>query len=195
MKSFLLFIIIYQLANLSFSQDLIKIALQDKSKIIYQEPFKFRMKTGKWDLTYRMDYLLEHKKNTNNPNILTDSLIVKELCEKAKTQNLKKWSAEEFSDVFLISNTEYLNFREIRDSLKLSEKKEIKKLRKQINQFNNDKNKWRSFPLSLSRPIFTDDKAYALIAFNYGNNGGQIIIYKKVKNKWFNAGIIEGWAY
>lgn len=195
MKSFLLFIIIFQLSNFCFSQDLMEVTIQDKSKIIYEEPFKFKMKTGKWNLKYKMEYLLEHKKNINNLNIITDSLIIKELCEKAKTQNFNKWSPKEFNNAYLISNTDYLNYRKIRDSLKLSEKKEIKKLRKQINQFNNNKNEWRSFPLSLSRPIYTDDKAYALIAFNYGNNGGQIIIYKKIKNNWINAGIIEGWAY
>ncbi|PWH81482.1 hypothetical protein DIS18_14465 [Algibacter marinivivus] len=192
----LLLIILISFSYTSISsQSLIEAAITGKSKIVYEKPFKFNIKNGKWDLKYRMESLNEQKSNPNKSNILTDSLIVKELCKKAENQKLKNWSEEELDNIYLAKNTEYLNIKTIKNTLNLTQKSEIKILKKQIRQYNSYKNKWRSFPLSLSRPVYSENKEYALIAFNYGNNGGEIVIYQKIKENWINVGVIEGWAY
>lgn len=170
-------------------------ALVEKSKLVYEKPFNFNIKNNKWKLKYRMELLREQKLDSNNSNILCDSLIIKELCEKAVNQKPKNWSKEEFKNIYLVKKTEYLNFKDIKEALNLTEKSEIKKMRKQIRQYNNYNNKWRSFPLAVSRPVYSDNKKYALIAFKYGNNGGQIIVYQKIKENWIFGGVIEGWAY
>lgn len=195
MKSFLLFILFFQATSICFSQSLMEVAILDKSKIIYKKPFKFKLKNSKWDLKYKLESLREQKRESKNSEILTDSLILIELYQNAKSQNLENWSNEEIDNVFLIDKIEYLSVKKIKEVLNIVEKSDIKKLRKQVREYNYDKRKWRSFPLSMSRPVYTNDKKYALIAFNYGNNGGKIIVYHEDKKVWINVGVLEGWAY
>ncbi|RKN01786.1 hypothetical protein D7036_17375 [Aquimarina sp. BL5] len=169
--------------------------LEDMTKLIYQKPYKFKVDNDKWANRNRLGSLKEQKIILDNPNILTDSLTIVELFENAKIQDLKNWNKDELKNVYLISNNQNLSFRKVQRELELSEKEQIKKLKKQIRQFNNNKSKWRSFPISISRPIYTNDKKYALIAYNLGNNGGKIVIYKLDGENWIFAGEPKRWAY
>lgn len=169
--------------------------LEDMPILVHQKPYKFKVENDKWNFRNRLISLNEQKSIQNNPNILTDSLKIVELFQNAEVQDSMNWQKDELPKVYLISESKNLNFRNIRNELNLVEKKEIKELKKQIRQFNNNRSKWRSFPISISRPIYSNDKKYALIAYNFGNNGGSIMIYKLDGKKWIFAGEPERWAY
>ncbi|MGC6431262.1 MAG: hypothetical protein ACON5F_09500 [Jejuia sp.] len=169
------FILALLIPLFGFLQDLLNVAVQDKSKIINQKPFKFKLKEGKWEMKYRMESLSERTLKYPNSYKLTDTSVVVELCKNSKKQDSKNWSQEEFKNVFITEDSKFLNFKEIRTNLRLEERQEIKKLRKQVNSYNFNRRSWRDFPLSLSRPIYTNNGKYALIAFKYGNERGEIV--------------------
>ena len=169
--------------------------LEDKSKLVNKEPFKFNVDNEKWDFRNRLMSLNEQKSIQNNSNILTDSLKIVELFKNAKIQDIRNWKKEELSKAYLISELQNLSFRTVQSELNLTKKEQIKELRKQIRQFKNNPDKWRSFPISVSRPIYSNNKEYALIAYELGNNGGKIVIYKLDGENWIFAGEPVRWAY
>lgn len=155
----------------------------------------YKIKNGKYDIVNRLQNLKEQYVNYENEDVIIDSVIVKQLCLKAEKLDTTNWKIDELRNAYLIDDSEILNFKHISTTNNIKEKIALKELKKQVNQVNNQPSKWRSFPITISRPLYSDDGNYALIIFKYGNNGGAINMYRLNVGQWIFAGYLDKWSY
>ena len=101
----------------------------------------------------------------------------------------------DFKNAYLIKEGEILSVKKVLSELEIKDKKEVKNLKKQIRQYKNRPNEWRGWPISISKPIFSNDKQFCVIGFVFGNNGGHTELYKKSNSKWERIGIFNRFAY
>lgn len=195
MKNILSIILIIQFTSFCNSQKLLESILPEDAVLITREPFNYKITNSKYDIDSRLNSLREQRLHSKNDDILIDSIIVKKLCLKAENLDSTLWKPNELLNSYLTTHSKLLNFKEITTYLKIDDKGKLKELRKKINQYKYEPHKWRSYPISLSRPVYTDDRNYALVIFKYDNNGGEINIYRLINNKWIFAGRIENWSY
>ncbi|WP_025665522.1 hypothetical protein [Aquimarina megaterium] len=186
-KLLYLFIILFSY-NLS-SQDLLKLALADKTKIVNKEGYKPNLKTDKWNVNNYLYELNESKL------ILKDSIILIELISKTNIQKLMEWKVDELNEVYLTKKDQKIIIKAALESIKPESKEQERELKRKIRQYNNNPNKWRDWPLSISRPVFSDDNKYGMINFKFGNNGGYSSLYQNLNEKWELIGIFNRFAY
>ena len=171
-----------------FSQEILDVALSDKTKLITESVYQFHIKNTKWDIENYL-YTLDEQ------NMKIDSLTFVQLINKALEQKPEQWKKEDFKNVYLIKSGEILSSKKVLSELDIQDKKETKTIKKQIRQFNNHPNEWRGWPISISKPIFSDDNQFCIIGFKFGNNGGHTELYKKSESKWKRIGIFDRFAY
>ncbi|WP_282088678.1 hypothetical protein [Aquimarina algiphila] len=171
------------------SQDLLDLALVDKTKIVDKEGYKPNLKTDKWNINNYLYELNESKL------ILKDSIILIELISKTTTQNLTEWKIDELKEVYLTKKNQKINVNAALESIKPKSKEQKRELKRKIRRFNNNPDKWRGCPLSISRPIFSDDNKYSMISFKFGNNGGYSSLYKNLNEEWKLIGVFNRFAY
>ncbi|WP_299316037.1 hypothetical protein [uncultured Aquimarina sp.] len=188
MKKLIYLFVIFFSYNLS-SQDLLGLALADKTKIITKEGYKPNLKTDKWNVN---NYLYEL--NESKP-ILKDSIILIELISKTVTQNLTEWKVDELNEVYLIKKDQKISIKAALKSVKPESKEQERELKRKIRKYNNNPNRWRGLPLSISRPVFSDDNKYGMISFKFGNNGGYSSLYQNLNEEWELIGIFNRFAY
>ncbi|WP_378172649.1 hypothetical protein [Aquimarina sp. SS2-1] len=186
-KLLYLFIILFGY-NLS-SQDLLDLALVDKTKIVDIEGYKPNLKTDKWNINNYLYELNESKL------ILNDSTILIELISKTTTQNLTEWKMDELNEVYLTKKNQKIIINVALESIKPKSKEQQRELKRKMRQYNNNPNKWRGWPLSISRPVFSGDNKYGMISFKFGNNGGYSCLYQNLNDEWKLIGIFNRFAY
>ncbi len=186
-KLIYLFLILFSY-NLS-SQDLLDLALVDKTKIVNKEGYKPNLKTDKWNINNYLHELNESKR------ILNDSTILIELISKSTTQNLTEWKVDELNEVYQIKKNQKISINAALESIKPKSKEQQRELKRKIKQYNNNPNKWRGWPLSISRPVFSDDNKYSIISFKFGNNGGYSSLYHYLNKEWKLIGIFDRFAF
>ncbi|WP_075344538.1 hypothetical protein [Tenacibaculum agarivorans] len=186
-KLLYLFVILFSY-NL-FSQDLLDLALVDKTKIVNKESYKPNLKTDKWNIN---NYLYDLNENTQ---IFNDSTILIELISKSTTQNLTEWKVDELNEVYLTKKNQKISINAALKSIKPKSKKQQRELKRKIRQYNNNPNKWRNWPLSISRPVFSDDNKYSIISYKFGNNGGYSNLYQNLNKEWKLIGVFNRFAY
>ena len=186
MKNTLLLILISTFATELKAQNLLEVALEDKSLIVYDKPAK-----------PKLPYFILYEKEFFAGKSKSDSLNVRELMSKIDTIEIdyEKWTKKEIENRILVSKNKKIDLKQ--EMLKISDKpkEERKKLKKEIKGFNNNRSGWRGYPLSISRPIFTNDKKLALITIIRGNSGGSTILYQFDNGKWNYYEYLERWAY
>ncbi|MGM5470455.1 hypothetical protein ACS386_09265 [Flavobacteriaceae bacterium LMO-SS05] len=172
-----------------FSQEVFDVALTDKSKLIVDDIYQFHLKNSKWDIENYI-YTLDLKK------MQIDSLTFVNLINKAIEQKkTEKWTNEDLKNIYLIKKGELIPTKQVLSELDIKDKKETKTIKKQISQFNNRPNEWRSWPISISKPVFSNDNQYCIIGFSFGNNGGHTELYKKSESEWKRIGVFDRFAY
>lgn len=171
-----------------FSQEVLDVALSDKTKLIKENIYQFYLKNSKWDIGNYLNTLDEQK-------LKIDSLTFVQLINKTLETKSKKWKKEDFKNAYLIKEGEILSVKKVLSELEIKDKKEVKNLKKQIRQYKNRPNEWRGWPISISKPIFSNDKQFCVIGFVFGNNGGHTELYKKSNSKWERIGIFNRFAY
>ncbi|SHJ27772.1 hypothetical protein [Aquimarina spongiae] len=186
-KILYLFIILFSY-NLS-SQDLLDLALVDKTKIINKDGYKPNLKTDKWNI-YNYLYELNESKR-----ILNDSITLIELISKSTTQNLTEWKVDELNEVYLIKKNQKISINAALESIKPKSKEQERELKRKIRQYNNNPNKWRGWPISISRPVYSNDNKYSVISFKFGNNGGYSCLYQNLNQEWKLIGVFNRFAY
>jgi hypothetical protein len=139
------------------------------------------------------DYL----KQEYNYNIEQALLI--ELINISKNPDTTKWTDSDFKNFVLIETPDsYINPKEVIKKFSLTDKPQIKKLRKQIADYNN------SHPFNrdiyyLSRPVFDCTKTYAVISHGNGNKGfmgrDYISLFHYNGNTWTKIGVMTRWIY
>ncbi|AXT59269.1 hypothetical protein D1816_02530 [Aquimarina sp. AD10] len=188
MKKLLYLFVILLSYNLS-SQDVLDLALIDKTKIVNKEGYKPNLKTDKWNINNYLYELNESKL------ILNDSMILIELISKSTTQNLMEWNVDELNEVYLTKKNQKIIINTALEAIKPKSKEQQRELKRKIRQYNNNPNKWRGWPLSISRPIFSDDNKYSIISFKFGNNGGYSSLYQNLNEEWKLIGVFNRFAY
>ncbi len=171
-----------------FSQEVTDVALSDKTKLISENVYQFHLKNSKWDIGNYL-YTLDEQK------LKMDSLTFAQLINKTLEIKAEKWTKEEFKNAYLIKKGEVLSVKKVLSELGIKDKKEKKTIKTQIRQYNKRPNEWRSWPMSISKPIFSNDNQFCIIGFKFGNNGGHTELYKKSDSKWNRVGVFNRFAY
>ncbi|MCB4800289.1 hypothetical protein [Neotamlana laminarinivorans] len=161
-------------------------ALSDKTKLINENVGHFNLDNDKWSID---NYLYTMNRNT------IDSLTLVKLINKAIIKKSEKWEKGDLENTYLVKKDEILSIKKVLSELNNLDKQEIKTVKKQIRQFNNRSREWRSWPMSISKPIFSDDRLFCIVGFVFGNNGGHTELYKKTESKWERIAVFNRFAY
>jgi hypothetical protein len=165
-----------------------EIALSEKTKLIYEDVYQFRLKNDKWNIDNYLYTLNEQETNI-------DSTTFKKLVDKSLNFKAEKWKKGDLKNTFLIKKGEKVEIKKVLSELTLADRKEEKSIKKLIRKYNSNPNKWRGLPISVSNPIFSDNNEYCLIGYRFGNNGGYTELYKKNNSDWKLIGIFDRFAY
>ncbi|CAL2059241.1 hypothetical protein [Tenacibaculum sp. 190524A05c] len=179
-------IILLSISFSCFSQEVIHAAILNKTKLINENVGHFNLENDKWSID---NYLY-----TMNENII-DSLTFVKLINKAILEKSEKWRKGEIENTYLVEKDEILTIKKVLSELNHLNKKEIKTIRKQIRQFKNRPREWRTWPISITKPIFSDDHQFCIIGFVFGNTGRHTELYKKTNLKWEQIGTFNMWAH
>lgn len=170
----------------SFSQNIWTVALSDKSELIYEESIKFNLKNSKW---YISDYLYMMEPKT------IDSITLVQMINTALGQKKIKWPKANFKNRYLVEKDGILLSKKIFSELADLSKAEKKQIKKKVRQYNNFPDEYRSWPISITNPVYSEDKTYCMIGFIFGNNGRHTELYKKTEGTWKRVAIIQKSAF
>uniref|UniRef100_UPI00404A858F hypothetical protein n=1 Tax=Gelidibacter sp. TaxID=2018083 RepID=UPI00404A858F len=187
MKNSLSLLLILNVLN-CFSQEPLDLALYKKTKLINEDICQFRLKNDKWSIS---NYLY----TLNEQEIINDSTILVDLINKSLKTESRKWKKDDLKNIYLVKEGQKLFHREVLDKIEALEKDDIKTLKKQIKQYNHQPKEWRGWPMSVSKPVYSDDNQFCIIAFEFGNNGGYTELYRKFDTEWKLIGIFDRFAY
>lgn len=175
-------------------QTLFQSALNGKSNIVVKKPTKIYLD----NYNFKTREFLSWLDVTNAEFNKKDTTEIKVLVDKAKTTEpiFEDWTESELLNKILIGESDFISIKSGLEKIHWETKEDKKKIKKEIRKYNNKRTEWRSFPLSMSRPVYSNNGEYALISFIRGNNGGNVSLYKKydVKN-WKYIVDIYSWAY
>lgn len=132
-------------------------------------------------------------------NYEIDETVLIELIENCKNPDTTKWTDEDFTKfVFVETSETYINAKDIIKKFNLTDKLQIKKLKRQVADFN------YTNPLTkdiyyFSRPVFDNTKTYAVISHGNGNKGlmgrDYISLFHYESSSWKEIGVIARWIY
>ena len=187
MKKLLLILLSFNFLN-SFSQEIIDLAVYNKTKLVFENTIPIHLKNDKWNIDNYLDILINEQK------VNIDSLTLVELVNKSTDKMTKQWQKNDFENVFLVKKGEKLSKKKILSELEIADKREIKTLKRQIRKYNNRPHEWRGYPIFISSPTFSADNQFCIIGFKFGNNGGHTELYKKVNSEWKLIAIFDRYA-
>jgi hypothetical protein len=139
------------------------------------------------------DYL----KSEYNYNIDDDLLI--ELINNSKNPDTAKWTDRDFKNFILVETADtYINSKDIITKFAITDKAQIKNLKRQIADFNNNQPFKRNI-YYFSRPIFDKTKTYAIISHGNGHAGlmgrDYISLFHHDGKTWTSIGVVTRWIY
>ncbi|MEC7262922.1 MAG: hypothetical protein VXW38_04215 [Bacteroidota bacterium] len=188
-----IFAFIYCLHNLS-GQTLFESALSGKSNIVVKTPIEiYHLKDYNLKTRGFLNWLELKQVEFNK----TDTTEIKILIEKAKTNDpiFNSWTTKELPRKILIDDNDFISFKKGLDIVPWKTNVSKKRIKKEIRKYNNRGNDRRSFPLFMSRPVYSNSGNYALIGFVKGNSGGNVSLYKKDDTQnWEFVEDIYGWS-
>jgi hypothetical protein len=128
-----------------------------------------------------------------------DTSTLFQIIENSKNIDTTSWTDDELSKFILIQNREQgVEFKYVVHKLNLTNKKELRYYREEINYFNSadpaDKNIYY-----YSRPVFDNSKQFAIVQWDNRHSGfgggGEIKLYKLTSDTWRELGIVRKWRY
>ena len=132
-------------------------------------------------------------------NYTIDEALLIELITNSKNPDTTKWAESDLKNFVLVETSEdYIKPNDIIKKFSLSDKEQIKKLKRQIGDFNN------SHPFNrdiyyFSRPVFDKTKTFAVISHGNGNKGlmgrDYISLFHYDGNTWTKIGVVTRWIY
>jgi hypothetical protein len=125
--------------------------------------------------------------------------IDKELLEDLKNQSGSEqkliWRKNEFKERLVINSGEKINLDSVKIIINSLNEKERRVLINEFKKYNAKEIFSRNFPLSISNPIYSSDGNFVVMGFSRGNNGGEMILYKRIEDKWKFEAILTSWVY
>jgi hypothetical protein len=161
-----------------------EIALKDKPLIIESEAFEIKQKMKLIDF-----------REVNEQRGKIDKTLLEDLKLQSEKEQKSVWKKSDFKDRLVINPNEKINLDSVKTVVNALDKSQRKLLTNQIKKYNTNEFFYRNFPLEVSKPIYSSDGKFAVIGFSSGNNGGEIILYKLVGEKWEVESGLSRWAY
>ena len=132
-------------------------------------------------------------------NYNIDSALLTELINNSKNPDTTKWTESDFKNFILVETAEdFINPKDVVRKFSLTDKEQIKRLKRRIADFNN------SHPFNrdiyyFSRPVFDSSKTFAIISHGNGNKGlmgrDYISLFHYNGNTWTKIGVVTRWIY
>lgn len=174
---FLLFI-----TQISFGQNLMEIALKGKAVIIELKTFEIKQKLKSINFYDDDEYKIE-------------KTLLEDLKLQSENEQKSNWKKSDFKDRIVLNPNEKINLDSVKTMANSMDKSQRKLFINEVKKYNANEMFYRNFPLQVSKPIYSSDGKFAVIGFSRGNNGGEIVLYKLVGEKWqVESGLIR-WAY
>lgn len=173
----------------TIGQELLDVALRDKSPIVINEPYIIKLEEDPFYIKRYLDYL------NHSSVVVKDTSLIRSLVKLSKVQDTTKWRAEEFLKRIVINNDDFINTKKTTRQLASLNKYKLKEFKKEIRKYNNRSNDWRSFPIRVSRPIYSDDCKFVIVGVIRGNEGSEISLFKSSRSSWIHLGYLERKAY
>lgn len=150
-------------------QNLIELVIKDKSLLIYEEAYNLK----------EADPFLysDNDKEMNKYLFENFSSQIEELKNS-------KWKKSDFVDKLVVSENKKIRKREFSIIFKNLSVKKRKILKRQIKYLNSKKKGLRSFPLKVSKPMYSKDNKFAILGILYGNKSGEYFLFEKINNEW-----------
>ena len=128
-----------------------------------------------------------------------DDTILIELIKNSKNPDTTKWTEDDFKSFVLVEAADvYINPKNVIKKFSLTDKTQIKKMKRQIADFNNNHSFNRNI-YYFSRPIFDKTKKYAIISHGNGNKGlmgrDYISLFHYNGDNWTKLGVVTRWIY
>jgi hypothetical protein len=198
MNRFLLTLILVVSTFISFGQtvpsfnSLLDTATKSSGLFISAYPVK-KINLNLSDTFLYRDFL----KYEYNYNI--DSALLNELINNSKNPDTTKWTDIDLKNFVLVETSDdYIKPKDIIKKFSLTDKAQIKKVKRQIANFN-DRHPFNRNIYYFSRPVFDKTKTYAIISHGNGNKGvmgrDYISLFHYDGNTWTNIGVVTRWIY
>ena len=161
-----------------------EIALKDKPVIIESETFEIKERLRSIDIRL-----------VNEEFHVIDRSLLEDLKLQSEKEQKSIWKKSDFKERLVVNPNEKINLDTVKAVTNSLDKTERKLLIKEIKKYNAGEMFYRNFPLEVSKPIYSSDGKFAVIGFSRGNNGGEIVLYKLVGEKWQVESDLIRWAY
>ena len=157
-------------------------ALKDKPVIIESKAFEIKQKLKSVRVYDDDEYKIE-------------KTLLEDLKLQSENEQKSIWKKSDFKDRLVINPNEKINLDSIKAIVNSLNKSQRKLLISEVKKYNANEMFYRNFPLEVSKPIYSSDGKFAVIGFSRGNNGGEIVLYKLVGEKWEVESGLTRWAY
>ena len=132
-------------------------------------------------------------------NYNIDSVLLNELINNSKNPDTTRWTDSDLKNFVLVETSDdYINPKDIIKKFTLTDKAQIKKMKRQIADFN-DSHPFNRNIYYFSRPVFDKTKTYAIISHGNGNKGlmgrDNISLFHYDGNTWTKIGVVTRWIY
>ncbi len=123
-----------------------------------------------------------------------DTKDLVQIVQNSKTVDTLRWLDSEIPNSILVQdyfgivrlNYVYMKFN-------VTDKKAKRNYKRIIDDFNNNYNDRKIY--YISRPVFNDNKQFAVISISNNFEGGMLTLFKKTGDSWQEVGNINRWKY
>ncbi len=194
-----LFTLLFLICSTSFGQinnyqNLLDTVLSAHGALfVHSKPLKITWLDPK-EMWLYVEYIKERS------NQILDTAMFSQVIHNSKLADTTLWTDKELPNVLLVKERgETVSKKYALQKLKLTDDKQIKFYKKQINKFNSTQTFDRNLDY-FSRPVFDNSKTFAIVQWDNGHGGlgggGGIILYQLQNDKtWKEFGIIINWSY
>lgn len=143
-------------------------------------------------------YYFENVRGYSNQKL--DTAMFAQIIQNSKAVDTTLWTDNKLPNFLLVNErTETVSKKYAIQKFKLTDKKQIRHLRKYVNKFNSTDISDRII-CYYSRPVFDNSKTFAIVQWDNGHSylggGGGINLYQlQIDQTWKEFGVILNWRY
>ncbi|RZJ66277.1 MAG: hypothetical protein EOO50_10115 [Flavobacterium sp.] len=184
MKTMVKTIFLFLVSQISHAQGVMDIALKNKPLLIEESAFEIKEIMSSLNVTF-----------VNEEFHIIDKPLLDDLKLQSEKEQKSSWKKSDFKNRILIRQNEKISLDSIKEVANSLNKEQKKLLTEQIKSYNANEVLYRGFPIKISKPVYSSDRRFAVVGFSKGNNGGEIVLYKLVGEKWREENVLKRWAY